>query len=950
MSIDNLSSSTEEKVISAKELFEKIDTINNPMSEDSDIKRSNGNINGQSVMGKMLQMGAEASKIYALNKLLPKRFARAHQDGDIHIHDLDFYPTKTTTCLQIPLGEMLKNGVWNEHGFLRSPKSIATAAALAAIIMQSSQNQFHGGQSFPSFDFDLAPFVKMSYEKHKSQIAKTLEDLKPECEHEDYQNEIEKEAWEATEKETLQAMEGFVHNLNTMHSRAGAQVVFSSVNFGLDTSKEGRLISKCLMQAQCNGLGKHETPIFPILVFKVKDGINGLPGDPNYDLFEQSIEVTAKRLFPNWIFEDAPFNLYSYNKVGPEKSVATMGALRGKERITLKHNDLVYSQIRFDDAFRLVKGEKEIQGNKEEYFSAVSRYEEECKEKGVSPFYTTKEDKLSGIYRITNKRDLKTYIGSSTNIQQRFHDHRARLKFGTFDSGFTFNQPQNPDDFCYDIIELCDKKDFVEKENYYIKKYNTQTFGYNKRDGLDEKDNRAVNPSAFKVKIQKEYKEAFASEKDEYIKTDSWFVWDNGQWTPLKGIMKIASEGAPDLMSIKYELRNKVYSIDATSDHPFVTNHGRIRVKDLDFSEDKLIADDGSECNILDVNFLNIEEDVYDLETYTDTFDVSRIRSHNCRTRLCTDVYEEGDGTSTKRGNASFTSINLPRLALKVMEIEDEEQRIKKFYKLLDNILSLVHDQLLARYYWQCSAQPEEFAYLYNNNAVIGSEKWHETGQIEEYIKHYSLSIGFIGLAETLKCLIGEHHGESERAQKLGLEIVKYMRDYCDQKAFEEHLNWSLLGTPAEGLAGRFTKIDQKKYGIIPGVTDREYYTNSSHVPVYYNISIKDKINKEAPYHALENAGHICYIELDGDPSHNLEAVKQIVNQMKQAGIGYGAINHPVDTCQDCRYQGCNMTSCPVCGSTNISYLRRITGYLVGTLDRWNDGKKAEERDRVKHT
>lgn len=646
MSIDNLSSSTEEKVISAKELFEKIDTINNPISEDSDIKRSNGNINGQSVMGKMLQMGAEASKIYALNKLLPKRFAKAHQDGDIHIHDLDFYPTKTTTCLQIPLGEMLLNGVWNEHGYLRPPKTIATAAALAAIVMQSSQNQFHGGQSFPSFDFDLAPFVKMSYEKHKSQIAKTLEDLKPECEHEDYQNEIEKEAWEATEKETLQAMEGFVHNLNTMHSRAGAQVVFSSVNFGLDTSKEGRLISKCLMQAQCNGLGKHETPIFPILVFKVKDGVNGLPGDPNYDLFEQSIEVTAKRLFPNWIFEDAPFNLYSYNKVGPKDCVATMG----------------------------------------------------------------------------------------------------------------------------------------------------------------------------------------------------------------------------------------------------------------------------------------------------------------CRTRLCTDVYEEGDGTSTKRGNASFTSINLPRLALKVMEIEDEEQRIKKFYKLLDNMLSLVHDQLLARYYWQCSAQPEEFAYLYNNNAVIGSEKWHETGQTEEYVKHYSLSIGFIGLAETLKCLIGEHHGESERAQKLGLEIVKYMRNYCDQKAFEEHLNWSLLGTPAEGLAGRFTKIDQKKYGIIPGVTDREYYTNSSHVPVYYNISIKDKINKEAPYHALENAGHICYIELDGDPSHNLEAVKQIVDQMKQAGIGYGAINHPVDTCQDCRYQGCNMTSCPICGSTNISYLRRITGYLVGTLDRWNDGKKAEERDRVKHT
>lgn len=824
MSIDNLSSSMEEKVISTKELFEKIDTINNPMSEDSDIKRSNGNINGQSVMGKMLQMGAEASKIYALNKLLPKRFARAHQDGDIHIHDLDFYPTKTTTCLQIPLGEMLKNGVWNEHGFLRPPKSIATAAALAAIVMQSSQNQFHGGQSFPSFDFDLAPFVTLSFEKHKEKIAKTLEDLKPECEHEDYTEEIEKEAWEATEKETLQAMEGFVHNLNTMHSRAGAQVVFSSVNFGLDTSKEGRLISKCLMQAQCNGLGKHETPIFPILVFKVKDGVNGLPGDPNYDLFEQSIEVTSKRLFPNWIFEDAPFNLYSYNKVGPEKSVATMGAIAGHEVVTVRLGD---------------------------------------KEKEVS-----------------------------------------------IESFFNYIKTQD--------------------ENVLEQKTNQQTISL-------------TTKQPFSINFEKYSEYIDLSDKEIYILDSS------EHWTKVYNIWKNEANNCLPMMKMTYKIEEEIHDFYATIDHPIKLESGEfMRMDELGHGDE--IQTLGGIATVESVYYCKEPQDSYDVQTASGEFIASNIFTHNCRTRLCTDVFEEGDGTSTKRGNASFTSINMPRLALRVMDIEDEEARVKKFYKLLDNMLELVHDQLLERYHWQCSAQPEEFAYLYNNNAVVGSDKWHETGNTEEYVKHYSLSIGFIGLAETLKALIGEHHGESEKAQNLGLEIIKHMRDYCDQKAVEEHLNWSLLGTPAEGLAGRFTKIDQKRYGIIPGVTDREYYTNSSHCPVYYNISIKDKINKEAPYHALENAGHICYIELDGDPSHNLEAVKQIVNQMKQAGIGYGAINHPVDTCRDCRYQGCNMTSCPVCGSTNISYLRRITGYLVGTLDRWNDGKKAEERDRVKHT
>ena len=639
MSIDNMSSSMVEAQTTYRDLFEKIGSITDP-ENDSDDKRSNGNINGTSVMGKMLQYGTETSKMYALRNMLSPRFAKAHQNGDIHIHDLDFYPTKTTTCIQIPLGQMLKNGIWNEHGFLRSPKSIESAAALTAVILQSSQNQYHGGQAIPNLDFDLAPYVKITFEKNKDKIKESLKELS--IEEPLDEEKIEKLAWERTEELTLQAMEALVHNLNTMHSRAGAQVVFSSINFGLDTSEEGRLVSKCLMQAQLNGLGKHETPIFPILIVKVKDGINGLPGDPNYDIFKMSIDVTAKRLFPNWVFEDAPFNKIGFDDSTPERIAYTSCATMG------------------------------------------------------------------------------------------------------------------------------------------------------------------------------------------------------------------------------------------------------------------------------------------------------------CRTRLFPDVID-GEYTSVARGNASFTSINLPRLAIKA------DHDIDKFYKLLDEKLELCHDQLLERYQWQCSAKPEEFAYIYNNNEVKGSDKWHETGNAEEYIKHYSLSIGFIGLAETLVALIGKHHGESEEAQKLGLEILQHMNDYCDQKKKEENLNWGILGTPAEGLSGRFTRMDKKEFGIIPGVTDKDYYTNSTHVPVEYKCSFSHKIEIEAPYHALEPAGHICYIELDGDPSKNPEAVEQIVNKMKKEGVGYGAINHPVDRCRNCDYQGCGLEECPICGSKDIASICRITGYLVGEIDRWNDGKQDELRHRITH-
>lgn len=637
MSIENNVSDIKESAKNWSSLKEKISQISNPFGDDVDLKNSNANVNGTSVQGKMSQIGTELTKMYALENMVSKRFAKAHKNGDIHIHDLDYYLTKTTTCNQIPLGQMLKNGIWNEHGYIRPPKGIKTAAALAAVIFQYHQNQQHGGQSFASFDFDMAPYVKLTFDKIKNNLISDIEFLDGDKEIDE--NKLDERAWELTENETLQAMEALVHNLNTMHSRAGAQVPFTSINFGLDTSKEGRMVSKCLMQAQSNGLGNGETPIFPILVFKVKEGINYNPEDKNYDLLKMSFEVTAKRLFPNWIFEDAPFNLACYDEKHPELSIATMG----------------------------------------------------------------------------------------------------------------------------------------------------------------------------------------------------------------------------------------------------------------------------------------------------------------CRTRLARSVFEESDKTSVKRGNISFTSINLPRLGILA------NKNIDKFFELLDEKLDLVHDQLLERYKYQCTADKTEFEYMVKNKTMIGAEEFEKSNNAEDMVKHGSLSIGFIGLAETLVSLIGKHHGESEEAQELGLKIVKHMREYCDKKAEEEKLNWSLLGTPAEGLSNRFTKIDLENFGKIDGVTDHDFYTNSSHVPVYHKISAFKKIEIEAPYHELENAGHICYIEMDGDPSNNIEAVEKVVRKMHDEGIGYSSINHPVDRCKDCGFSGIMNDKCPICGSTDIERLRRITGYLVGDLKRWNGGKRAEEKQRVKH-
>ena len=636
-------------------------------------------------MGTMLQFGSTIAREFTKAYLINPKFSSAHDEGFIHIHDMDFFPMGTTTCTQIDLNDLFRNGFSTGHGFLREPNSIASYSALAAIAIQANQNDQHGGQSVPAFDYFMAPGVLKTYRKELKQaihdfleiegfinfvnMAKIEKDISKITSIDYDISELDKYAKESqrvlklfrkaqekamskTDRQTYQAMEAFIHNLNTMHSRAGAQVPFSSVNFGTDITSEGRMVSKNFLLATEAGLGKNETPIFPISIFKVKEGLNFDKKDPSYDLFELACRVSAKRLFPNFSFIDAPFNLANY-----------------------------------------------VPGN------------------------------------------YKTEVG--------------------------------------------------------------------------------------------------------YM---------------------------------------------------------------------------------------------------------------GCRTRVLANEYDPERGVTPGRGNLSFTSINLVRLGIKHGIVNGNKKAdMEGFYRELDEVIQMVRDQLYERYLFQCQKRVYNFPFLMGQGVWLDSNKLKPTDRVKRVLGHGTLTMGFIGLAEALKALIGEHHGESTKAQAMGLEIITHMRKKCDELSKEEGLNYSLIATPAEGLSGRFTSIDKSIYGIIPGVTDRQYYTNSFHVPVHYKISIENKIKLEAPYHALTNAGHISYIELDGDPSDNVNAFIKVVKLMKDSGIGYGAVNHPVDRDPICGFTGVIKNQCPGCGRTEnedvpFERIRRITGYLVGTVDRFNNSKRAEEKDRVKHT
>ena len=794
-------------------LMKAMQEMDSSDAKNSNSKRENANINGDTAMGTMLKFGTTASKAYYLTDVIPEKASKAHIDGDIHIHDMDFY-SLTTTCTQIDIGKLLDRGFSTGHGHLRTPNGINTGAALTCIAIQSNQNDQHGGQSIPTFDYGLAPYVSKTFitniceyldnnEVSEDDIKTIRENLK------EYNNthksimckealaDIEKiiysvigtsyvipsmcidKALKHTDRDTYQAMEAMVHNLNTMNSRAGAQVPFSSINFGTCTSEEGRMVSKNLMLAQEAGLGAGETPIFPILIFKVCEGVNYNKEDPNYDLFRLACRVSAKRLFPNFSFIDAPFNAMFYKKGNPDTEIAYMGCVKGTETVSVLYGNDILTNITFESLYEKIQN---------------------------------------------------------------------------------------------DFVPI----KYSEKSDYYVTESHISIY--------DSASGRYVNCKKFIVN----------KEVTNWLKLS----FSNGQC-----LVCTTDHPLPIYTQIRGATRQSLKEDSTRTFAQDVRIGSMVAVSDigLDEVEDRFIS-------VVDIAAVTMCENSYDVETDSDRFDVSGINSHNCRTRVISDVNDPDNQIVTGRGNLSFTSINLPRLAI------EAKKDISKFYELLDEKMELCKDQLLHRYKIQCSKTLKNYPFLMGQGVWKGSDELGVDDNLESVLKHGTLSIGFIGLAETLVALTGKHHGESEESQKLGLEIIGHMRDYMDKMTELYSLNFSLLATPAEGLSGRFVKMDKQRYGIIPGVTDRDYYTNSSHVPVYYPISAYKKIQIEAPYQALCNAGHICYVELDGDPSENIEAFESVVRCMKESGIGYGAINHPVDRDPICGYIGIIGDTCPCCG------------------------------------
>lgn len=627
----------------------------------NDVTRENANMNADTPAGMMMKFASETTKPFVDDYLLSEEVREAVQHNYIHIHDKDYYPTKSLTCVQHPLDIILKHGFTAGHGSSRPAKRIETAAVLACISLETCQNEMHGGQAIPAFDFYLAPYVRLSYQQEVKNLEKLYgEDFSAlyDAEIDDYINRpldglqgaerVKQHAINSTAGRVHQAMEAFIHNMNTIHSRGGNQVVFSSINYGTDTSAEGRCVMRELLISTYEGVGNGETAIFPIQIWKKKRGVNYLPEDRNYDLYQLACKVTARRFFPNFLNLDATFN---------------------------------------------------------------------------------------------------------------------------------------------------------QNEKW-----------------------RANDPERY-----------------------NW---------------EIATMG--------------------------------------------------------------------------------------CRTRVFENRY--GDKTSVGRGNLSFTTINIVKLAIECMGIEDKAERINKFFAKLDGMLELTAKQLDERFQFQKTAYAKQFPLLMRY-LWTGADHLNANDTIESVINQGTLGIGFIGLAECLKALTGQHHGESEESQQLGVKIVTYMRDRVKEFSEQYGHNYSVLATPAEGLSGKFTKKDRKEFGNIEGVTDRDYYTNSNHVPVYYKCSALHKAQVEAPYHDLTRGGHIFYVEIDGDATHNPQVIMNVVDMMDKLNMGYGSVNHNRNRCMDCGHENAdaNLDACPKCGSHHIDKLQRITGYLVGTTDRWNQGKLAELNDRVTH-
>lgn len=930
-----------------------------------DEKRENANIDGNTSMGTMLEYGSTISKEFAKSYLMKQKFSEAHDEGAIHIHDLDFEAMGTTTCNQINLERLFKGGFNTGHGYLREPSNIISYAALAAIAIQSEQNDQHGGQAVPALDYFLAPGVLKTFKKEfKKELSELLEfndfyefinieKLNKKIDNlksisfniddfeEFYKTNLSikkcfdfayKKTLKYTDKQTYQAMEAFIHNLNSMHSRAGSQVPFSSVSFGTDISPEGRMITKNFLLAEDAGLGKGETPIFPVSIFKVKEGINYNPEDINYDLFELSCKVSAKRLFPNFSFIDAPFNLKYYKEGDWKSEVAYMGCAQRDELITYKVNGEVF----VESFFRAYKRVEELYGSKKH---GISNYVDTD---GKVEIYDTNKGFVNckKFIQNPNKDNWYNIILKDGRVLTLTADHPlsttdgrklvSELKVGDY-VNITYNQLKDES-----INKSPDKAWFSGFKIQITGYIPTEVFSYCRKAKI-----------AFLAGAADCFGSNLTNEKENYLQFTS-----NRKEIILQLMALVQSLGYPafvlkDVEDYSYKVKFAV--IPEIEKYCKKVN----TIKNTDFTDYQI----SNTSVITAIKPVFIKEESYDVETESDMFELSGVVSHNCRTRVMSDITDPNNETTGGRGNLSFTSINLPRLGIKYGICLNERKKpdMEGFYKELDETMELVKDQLLERFKIQCNKRVYNFPFLMGQGLWNGGDKLKNSDNLKKVLKHGSMTFGFIGLAETLTALIGEHHGESDKAQKLGIEIIKHMRDKADEYSEKYTLNFALIATPAEGLSGRFLNIDKAIYGEIEGVTDKEYYTNSFHIPVSYKISAFKKIKIEAPYHDFTNGGHITYVELDGDLVKNQEAFMKVIKYMKETGIGYGAINHPVDRDTYCGFNGIINDTCPQCGREEtedepFNRIRRVTGYLTEDVRKFNNAKRAEERDRSKHS
>ena len=879
-------------------------------SSDMDLKRENANINSDTAMGMMLKFGAEASKEFCLNHLIKPKYARMHRNGDIHIHDLDFYPM-TFNCSFIPLGKLLKRGFSTGHGHISEPQTIMCASSLACIILQANQNEMYGGQAYSCWDYDLAPYVAKSYVKILNRLVSTkvehevklnIDDLyekegtlfsevsqgtiiKEVLKYTEHVEYIMKEARELLYKEVRQAMQASIHNFNTLQSRAGSQTPFSSVNYGTDTSVEGRMITKAILEETDKGLANGETSIFPVQIFKVQNSKNALEGSPNYDLFKLACKVSAKRLFPNFVYQDSPYNAMYYDG-RKETEIAVMGAVRGDETVTIKCGTDIYKDIRIDSAMQIIRNYTKHKAKKSKDSHEFSH---KC-----------------GVYKITHISG-KYYVGSSKNIGRRFNEHKYSIRHYGKLGDIYFLDDYNVDNYKFEVLELCDIDDLWKTESKYINLEDPLIVNYkdSKNNGNFDSFNRVLALNGI------EYSEIKLNERATHWnrKIDSdCFIMSRGQFVPIRSLI-INNEYSPlKLYEVTYLKNSKEYKLHITEDHPLATQRGRVRCDELKVNDCIFDCETFKKYLITSIKVTDEKCFTYDFEVDNDMFDLSGIVSHNCRTRTIQNVHNPEQNVTSGRGNITFTTINLPRLGLLA------KHDLNKFFKLFDDRIECCISQIYDRFNFISKKKVYNFPFLMQEGVYLDSEKLDDDDEILESLKNGTLAVGFIGLAECLKALIGKHQGESQEAQELGLKIIQHLRDRMDLESKNSKLTWGCFATPAEGLSSRFTKIDQKKFGKIEGVTDRKYYTNSFHVPVYYNTSIVHKIDVEAPYHEICNAGSISYVEMDGDLTKNVEAFEKVVQYAKEKNMCYFSINHPVDVCPVCGYTGVIYDECPKCG------------------------------------